>query len=157
VIEFPLTTKVKTLELDGETLYQVYTNTEHVVCPVSPEFLEAEEDLVHKGRMLRNHKAFSPKGTNVNFMSGTSEREVELQTYERGVEDLTLACGTGAIATALAWHHQNNGTPGRNTMDVQVKGGTLFVHFTFQTSTKEYQKISLEGPAVTVFEGTYYT
>jgi diaminopimelate epimerase len=157
VIEFPLTTKVKTLELDGETLYQVYTNTEHVVCPVSPEFLEEEKKLVDKGRFLRNHKAFSPKGTNVNFMSGTAEREVELQTYERGVEDLTLACGTGAIATALAWHHQSKGNPGRNTMDVQVKGGTLFVHFTFQTSTKEYQKISLEGPAVTVFEGTYYT
>ncbi len=156
VIEFPLKTKVKTLDLNGETLYQVYTNTEHVVCPVSPEFLAEEEKLEYKGRLLRNHQAFSPIGTNVNFMSGTAEREVDLQTYERGVEGLTLACGTGAIATALAWHHQNNGDSGDQTMDVQVKGGTLFVHFTFQSSTKEYQKISLEGPAVLVFEGTYH-
>ncbi len=155
-VYFPLRTKVLPTSINGENIYQVYTNTEHIVCPVKPVILGDEKMLTVKGRELRNHKSFSPIGTNVNFMSGLSTDSVELQTYERGVEDLTLACGTGAIATALAWHHQNNGKEGEQVMTVEVKGGTLTVSFTFEQTTSEYHKISLAGPASIVFEGTYY-
>lgn len=156
VIHFPLKTKVNPLKVEGEKVLQVYTNTEHIVCPVKPEILGEEEKLINKGRRLRYHSAFAPVGTNVNFMSGNSAQEIELQTYERGVENLTFACGTGAIASALAWHHINSGASGNFTLNVEVRGGTLLVHFSFNPSTKEYNKISLEGPAVTVFEGTYH-
>ena len=155
-INFPLRTKVLPISINGESIYQVYTNTEHIVCPVKSAILGDEKMLTTKGREFRNHKSFSPVGTNVNFMNGVSEDTVELQTYERGVEDLTLACGTGAIATALAWHHQNNGKAGDQVTTVEVKGGTLTVSFTFDQATREYHKISLAGPVSIVFEGTYY-
>ncbi|MEX1062717.1 MAG: diaminopimelate epimerase [Balneolaceae bacterium] len=156
IIHFPLETRVTPLTVDGEDLLQVYTNTEHVVLPVPETRLDNEDELIEKGRTLRYHKLFSPAGTNVNFMS-VSPDALKLQTYERGVENLTLACGTGAIAAALAWHHQEKNSPGDYSADVQVKGGTLTVHFTFNLSTKSYNKIRLEGPATTVFEGTFHT
>ena len=59
-------------------------------------------DLTQFGRALRHHKHFSPHGTNVNFAWLNEESELELRTYERGVEGLTQACGTGAVATACA-------------------------------------------------------
>jgi diaminopimelate epimerase len=156
IVHFPLKTEVVPLHINGEHMYQVYTNTEHIVCPVQPASLADEKMLINKGRTYRYHKKFAPAGTNVNFMSGVSSDTVELQTYERGVENLTLACGTGAIATALAWHHQNSLKAGEYQMTVKVQGGTLSVRFTFDSTTKKYQKISLAGPATIVFEGTYY-
>lgn len=155
-IQFPLETKVNRISVNGENLYQVYTNTEHIVCSVEKNELENEQALTEKGRALRNHKMFAPLGTNVNFMAGTSADELELQTYERGVESLTLACGTGAIASALTWHHQNSGRPGNFSMSVHVRGGTLKVFFKVDPSDNNYKNIRLAGPATTVFEGIYY-
>ena len=79
-----------------------------------------------------------------------------MQTYERGVENLTLACGTGAIAAALAWHHLQQGGDGDFTYNVKVKGGSLIVHFSYLGGENTYTNIKLEGPAEFVFEGQYY-
>lgn len=156
VINFPLETKVLEKEVDGNYILDVYTNTEHVVCPVQTTFLENENALLHEGSYFRNHKHFKPKGTNVNFISGIDDSQVCLQTYERGVEGLTLACGTGALASGLAWHHLQEAGEGRFTYTIKVRGGALKTHFEFNSENKTYSKIKLEGPAVFVFEGDYY-
>lgn len=152
-IHFPLRTFVTPLRLDDTDLYQVYTNTEHVVCPVSEERLGMEKELVGLGRELRRHEVFAPSGTNVNFICGISPDTVRLQTYERGVEDLTLACGTGAIASAIAWHHLQKEAEGIFTMRVETKGGELQVGFRHDATTETYDEVTLTGSAETVFEG----
>lgn len=156
IIEFPLETTVKELTVANEGLLNVYTNTEHVVCSVQTHELKNEQELTNQGRFLRNHPDFQPIGTNVNFIAGTDDQNLSLQTYERGVEDLTLACGTGAIASALAWHHLQQADGGDYLYNVKVKGGTLLVHFTFQKEEETYTNIKLEGPAAFVFDGQYY-
>lgn len=155
-IHFPLETTVKLLILDGVECLDVYTNTEHIVCSVPKAELGKEKKLIKKGRLLRQHNHFMPIGTNVNFISGTDSNQLSLQTYERGVENLTLACGTGAIASALAWHHIQNGSSGEYRYKINVKGGTLFVEFSFSEKSKSYSSIKLEGPIAFVFEGRFY-
>ncbi|MEX2600264.1 MAG: diaminopimelate epimerase [Balneolaceae bacterium] len=154
-IRFPLTTDVQPVSVDGEEFLNIYTNTEHIVCRVDAGLLDHPGQLVSRGRHLRNHEAFEPKGTNVNFIHGTGETELELQTYERGVENLTLACGTGAIASALAWHAWQTSGDGTFTYQVQTRGGTLLVRFKFNAKSGRYSEIELEGPATFVFEGRY--
>jgi diaminopimelate epimerase len=95
-------------------------------------------------------------GTNVNFFQGDSEQSLSVRTYERGVEDLTLACGTGAIASALTWHRVQQGNAGNHTYTVEVEGGTLRVSFTYKQASDLYSNLKLGGPAHFVFEGTYY-
>lgn len=155
-IYFPLETEVKTVEANGKEYLNIYTNTEHIVCSTAPDQLKRESKLIKKGRKLRHHKAFHPKGTNVNFIAGTGTNELSLQTYERGVEHLTLACGTGAIASAIAWHYLQNESEGEFSYKINVKGGTLIVHFTFSPETGQYTSIKLEGPTAFVFEGYFY-
>lgn len=156
-IDFPLRTKVRRITLEGNEALNIYTNTEHIVCPLSTsEPLGNEELLISDGRRYRYHDMFEPEGTNVNFIHGKSENELHLQTYERGVEDLTLACGTGAIASAIGWHNLQKGKTGVFSYTVKTKGGTLKVFFTFEEKTEEYSNIQLEGPATFVFEGDYY-
>lgn len=155
-IRFPLETKAVPLSINGESLLQVYSNTEHIVCPVDEGMLEHEETLIEKGRALRNHKSFAPKGTNVNFLSGLGEDRLRLQTYERGVESLTLACGTGAIASALAWHHLQDQPGGEFQYQVQTRGGTITILFSYEETTQTYTNIYIEGPAEIVFEGIFY-
>jgi len=154
-IYFPLETEVKPVKIGKEEYLDIYTNTEHIVCSASLELLTDEAKLRKKGSELRYHKKFEPKGTNVNFIRGVAADSLELQTYERGVEDLTLACGTGAIASAIAWHHLQDKAGGKYNFEVNVKGGTLTVGFTFDSSNKHYTDIKLEGPATFVFEGQY--
>lgn len=155
-IEFPLETEISEVTVDDETFLDVYTNTEHIVCAVDQKMLGKETKLVKKGRYLRNHPTFRPAGTNVNFIRGQNGDSLQLQTYERGVENLTLACGTGAIASALAWHHLQSLGEGEFSFKINVKGGTLTVHFSFNKETQKYSTIKLEGPASFVFEGQYY-
>lgn len=156
VIRFPLETEVKEKSVGGIGYLNVYTNTEHIVCPVQTENLENEGKLIEDGRYLRYHDQFSPAGTNVNFISGQDTDFLCLQTYERGVESLTLACGTGAIASALAWHHLQLAGSGDFNYRVRVRGGSLTVGFSFSEESGTYNNIKLEGPADFVFEGQFY-
>lgn len=155
-ISFPLETAVKKVRVDDIEYLDVYTNTEHIVCSVDNDTLNNTETLTRSGRYLRNHNEFAPAGTNVNFIHGTGANSVSLQTYERGVEQLTLACGTGAIAAALAWHHLQDKGDGSYKFQIDVKGGTLTTHFTFSEQTNTYSSIKLEGPTAFVFEGRYF-
>jgi len=79
------------------------------------------------GRTLRFHEAFRPAGTNVDLVEVIGPGEIRVRTYERGVEEETLACGTGAVAAAVISHqHKNVGEP---PVSVHMPGGTLTVDF----------------------------
>jgi diaminopimelate epimerase len=102
------------------------------------------------GAALRYHTHFSPKGTNANFAAIQPDGSLELRTYERGVEDETLACGTGVVAAALL-HHLLHGAS--SPVAVKVRGGdTLSVHF--ERTGETFQNVTLTGPADFVFDGT---
>ncbi|MBS0658439.1 MAG: diaminopimelate epimerase [Verrucomicrobia bacterium] len=104
------------------------------------------------GRALRRHAQFAPKGTNANFIKITGPQSISIRTYERGVEDETLACGTGVTACALIYAIQT-GAP--SPIDVRVKGGdTLQVGFVRGSKAGEFSQVTLSGPADFVFEGT---
>jgi len=154
-ISFPITASVKELKINDQKLYAIRTGTEHVVMPVNEEELQNEERLYETGQHLRYHQRFKPQGTNVNFICGLNESTVKLQTYERGVEGLTLACGTGAIASALVWHHLQNTKEVSGAYEVETKGGTLKVYYTYDPKSQHYKNIKLKGPADFVFEGKY--
>lgn len=154
-ISFPMETSVNKLDINGQAIYQIHTGTEHIVLPIDKSQLQQEDQLASQGRALRHHELFQPKGTNVNFISGTAPATLQLQTYERGVEDLTLACGTGAIASAVVWHHLQMPDKASQKFSVETKGGTLNVHFSFNSENNTYSNIKLEGPAHFVFKGEF--
>lgn len=155
IISFPMKASIQPKTVEGENGYFSKPGTEHFVIPVGQNMLEDEDQLITKGQTIRYHPAFKPEGANVNFITGKDTSTLKLQTYERGVEDLTLACGTGAIASALVWHHLQKESPEESIFSVQTKGGTLKVHFAFDRTTNQYRHIKLEGPAHFVFEGTF--
>lgn len=155
-LQFPVEPSVEECSTsDGEQVFKIYSGTEHVVVPANGHNLNNEEEIRQRGMTIRRDAPFQPKGTNVNFMEGVSGNHIRILTYERGVEDLTLACGTGAIASALAWHHAQHTSDTANSYLVDNPGGQLEVSFSFDSSDKTYHDIQLKGPAEIVFEGTY--
>ena len=105
-------------------------------------------DVFQEGKKVRNNKAFLPDGINVNFIR-VIQNEVEIRTYERGVENETLACGTGAVAAAIVTNlrHPEMVSP----IPILARGGKLNVHFENQNGV--FKNIWLEGPARFVFSG----
>ncbi|MEY2599491.1 MAG: hypothetical protein RLZZ142_1750 [Verrucomicrobiota bacterium] len=102
------------------------------------------------GAALRYHPHFAPKGTNANFVAVRPDGSLAVRTYERGVEDETLACGTGVVASAII-HHLLHNAPA--PILVSVKGGdTLAV--SFQRTGDQIHSVTLTGPADFVFEGS---
>jgi len=104
-----------------------------------------------EGRTIRNSKPFKKEGINVNFVSLSKNKTPLLRTYERGVEDETLSCGTGTVATALVLAKLGLSTA-KDHCDIQTMGGLLKVWFTAQKES--FTNIWLEGPAQYVFNGT---
>jgi len=106
-------------------------------------------DVFNMGRKIRYHKEFQPEGTNANFMEVIDRRTIRIRTYERGVEDETLACGTGAVASALI--SSSRGLV-ESPVDVRVKSGeTLKIYF--HKMEQGFEDIYLEGKANVVYEG----
>jgi len=106
-------------------------------------------DVVGMGRAIRYHAEYQPAGTNANFARVLNRHRIKLRTYERGVEDETLACGTGAVATALiaAWTGLVD-----SPVDVLVRSGeTLKIHF--EKTGKGFEKVYLEGGTTVVYQG----
>lgn len=153
-VHFPVHVKPEDIQVSELNLVKADAATEHLIQFVDKTDLEKEDALVKTGRTLRYHKEVDPPGSNVNFVHCEEENSISLQTYERGVEDLTLACGTGALASAIAAHHHMNKTEQQASYQVKVKGGTLIASFNFEPNTKTYHQLILTGPAHFVFEGT---
>ena len=107
-------------------------------------------DVFKRGREIRYSPEFEQEGINVNFVEQLElPYQIRVCTYERGVEDETLSCGTGVTAAALVCSHNENGF---NHVDVETKGGKLSVEYDKLDDT--YKNIWLIGPAQKVFEGT---
>ena len=120
----------------------------------SPHFVKlvknvADMDVVAEGRKIRYNKEFAEKGVNVNFIELLSDDEIFVRTYERGVENETLSCGTGVTASALISAHNDKGF---NRVEVKTKGGKLDVEFEKMSDTA-FADIWLSGPVNLVFTG----
>jgi len=104
--------------------------------------------VLELGRELRYHPDFSPRGTNVNFYQET-ENEIIIRTYERGVENETLACGTGSVAVALVIFLNQKKLP---PIKIKTWGGDSLI-VNFEIENQRIRNLSLTGPAKLVFSG----
>lgn len=140
----------------GEDIF-INTGSPHVVRFVKDL---AEFPVVEEGKSIRYSSPFKPGGTNVNFVELKGNNRIFVRTYERGVENETLSCGTGVTAVALAAGLQGYSSP----VEINVVGGKLSVEFKFSPSSISpdqagtgqagiFQDIFLTGPAKMVFEG----
>jgi diaminopimelate epimerase len=133
-------------EIPSGTVHYIDTGVPHVVL-----FMDDLEniDIIGIGKRLRHHQLFQPRGTNVNFVRRTDIRNLQVRTYERGVENETLACGTGCIASGVIAVILGLAV---SPVHVHTKGGmTNIVHFTLKDS--QPIQIMLEGEARIVFHG----
>jgi diaminopimelate epimerase len=110
-----------------------------------------ELDIVSKGKEIRFGAPYFQEGTNVNFAEQINEDSFKVRTYERGVEDETLACGTGVTAVAIAAHKSKISSS--NNIKIKVLGGELEVCFSENDGT--YSNVYLIGPAKLVFKGEF--
>lgn len=137
------------LEVEGEDakVHFINSGVPHIVVPL------ARVDVVQvyeRGRALRRHEKFSPAGANVNFIQKAGPRKILVRTYERGVEDETLACGTGVVASALIFGAMEK-ISGPITVIVR-SGSELSVDF--KRAGDKFTNVTLTGPAEFAFEGT---
>ncbi len=122
----------------------------------SPHFIRWVTDIgkypvVQEGRNIRFSERFkSCGGTNVNFAEQLPGNALNVRTYERGVEDETLSCGTGVTACALAAALQHGYT---SPVLISTQGGTLKVEFDFNAPDRSFRNVYLTGPAAQVFTG----
>lgn len=108
-------------------------------------------DLISYGRKVRYSDAYAPSGTNVNIAQHVEGNVILMRTYERGVEDETLSCGTGVTAVALSAAHKFKI---EKEVVVKTKGGELKVSFR-SNDFIQFEDIYLKGPAEAVFEGQF--
>jgi len=106
-------------------------------------------DVFSTGRAIRLHEHYQPAGTNANFAAVADDHTLRVRTYERGVEDETLACGTGAVASALIAARKGFV---ESPVDVRVQGGEILrIHF--ERTKEKFTKIYLEGETTVVYQG----
>jgi len=104
--------------------------------------------VFEEGRSVRYDAGYAPAGTNVNFVQPLADDEVFVRTYERGVENETLSCGTGVTAAAIVHGAKRN----QNSVKINTLGGELSVRF-HSNPDGSFREIWLIGPAVQVFAG----
>ena len=116
------------------------------------EFVDAvtEVDVYTEGKKIRYSDSFKEKGINVNFVS-INDSSITMRTYERGVENETLSCGTGTVAVAIAVSVKNK-RMGEQSYTIQSPGGILKVHFN-RKGEDVFENVFLEGPVKFVFAG----
>lgn len=120
----------------------------------SPHHVTIVQDLINfdikeHGARIRNSELYGKSGSNINFVTQISNNEFTIRTFERGVEDETLSCGTGATATAIAMHAINKSAS--NHIKINVQGGSLAI--SFEENNNVYTNVFLTGKAEFVFEG----
>ncbi|RXK85937.1 diaminopimelate epimerase [Filimonas effusa] len=141
---------LKMKDVDG--LQHNYTDT--ILNTGSPHYVKPVSDIRHydvvgEGKAIRYNETYAQEGINVNFVEEQA-KGIYVRTYERGVEDETLSCGTGVTASALVFAHNENGF---NRVEIQTPGGRLAVEFE-KKGEAQFENIWLCGPANFVFSGT---
>ncbi|MEK7226695.1 MAG: diaminopimelate epimerase, partial [Bacteroidota bacterium] len=131
-------------------------HNDYILDTGSPHYIKLvnhvmDMDVYKKGYEIRHSKEFEDEGINVNFVEQTDEPDkIIVRTFERGVEDETLSCGTGVTAAALVCYHNENGF---NEVEVKTLGGQISIEFD-RIDDNRYENIWLCGPAEKVFEGS---
>ena len=120
----------------------------------SPHYIRFVENIegfnvYNEGKLIRNSSEFKDEGVNVNFVQIISENEFSVRTFERGVEDETLSCGTGVTAVALAMFHLKKNKIKK--LKIKTRGGELTVEF--NNSENGYSEIYLTGSVKMIFSG----
>lgn len=128
-------------------VHYIWPGVEHVVC-----FVEDADaaPVAQVGRAIRRDEVLAPAGANVNFVQVLPDGSLRVRTFEKGVEDETLACGTGALASGLVASLQDRTQA--MPVPVDMPGGRLLVGF--ERDGEKFSEVYLEGPAETVFRGT---
>lgn len=135
------------------------TSDDFVLDTGSPHFVRkwqetpAADEIISTGKHIRYSPEFFDQGINVNLVQVLSDNALYVGTYERGVEDLTLSCGTGVTAAAIVAAYWNSKADGTHTFDVEVPGGNLSV--TYHKVGDTFTDVMLEGPAVCSFTGIF--
>jgi len=127
------------------TLSSINTGVPHAVLFV--EDLEGL-DVVRIGRAIRYHSHFSPNGTNADFIRSGKGSQLSIRTYERGVEDETLACGTGAVASALVAAFKGLV---KSPVSIQTRGGEVLTVY-FEIEGGDVKEVFLEGDVHIIYE-----
>jgi len=130
-----------------EHVHFINSGVPHVVVPVAK--IE-DVDVRKRGAALRYHKEFSPAGANANFIEKAGPKKILVRTYERGVEDETLACGTGVVASALVFGAMEKVD---GPISVIVRSGSE-LSVNFKRAGDKFTNVTLTGPAEFAFEGT---
>ncbi len=143
--------KLKMNDVSDISIFETHTfidtgSPHHVEWVVNIENL----DIVSFGRQIAHNSTYGKKGSNVNFVEKKGST-FTIRTYERGVEDETFSCGTGAVAAALSLKAVQK--TNENKVELHTKGGTLKVSFV-ETEKEKFNNIYLEGPTEEVFSGT---
>jgi diaminopimelate epimerase len=130
-------------------------NTDYIANTGSPHYLIFgsqidQMEITHAARKIRYSDEFSSEGININYLENSGDL-LKVRTYERGVEDETLSCGTGVTAAALVNFKKLEKDPGQHVQKIQTLGGELQVHF--ETDGTKFWNIVLAGPAEFVFRG----
>ncbi|MFK7785461.1 MAG: diaminopimelate epimerase [Crocinitomicaceae bacterium] len=129
-------------------------NDDYFVDTGSPHYVHLKngevEDIVSYGKKVRYSERFEKEGVNVNYLIQKSKSSVQVETYERGVEDETLSCGTGVTACGLI---QLSNNPDINRVEIETKGGHLSVEAKAD-GNGGFNDIWLSGPATKVFDGS---
>ena len=127
-----------------ENHYFLHTGSPHHIC-----FVEDVEqyDVFNEGRKIRNGAPYFEDGSNVNFVQSLDSSKIFVRTYERGVEDETLSCGTGVTAAALVKGLEGEPSP----ISVKTLGGDLQI--SFKREVNGFKNIFLIGPAMLVYSG----
>jgi diaminopimelate epimerase len=131
---------------EKKIVHFINSGVPHVVVPVTQL---GDVDVPREGSAIRCHEMFSPKGANVNFIEKRGADKIAVRTYERGVEDETLACGTGVVASALIFAATENV---KGPISVIARGGDE-LRVGFEKIDKQFRSVTLTGPAEFVFEG----
>lgn len=136
------------LEVEGETftVSSISVGVPHVVIWVND--LESAP-VLKAGRAIRYHEHYAPAGTNVNFVQPLDNGTLAIRTYERGVEDETLACGTGSVAAALIADVRGES---RSPKWLHTRGGELLKIY-FEKDGSDFRNVFLEGGARVIYEG----
>jgi diaminopimelate epimerase len=137
---------VRAIVQQSENQFFLNTGSPHVVKLCS----DLNFDIITEGREIRYDEQFAPGGTNVNFMVPGKSGETSIRTYERGVENETLSCGTGVTASALVCARVQSLT---QEINVHTQGGSLAV--SFERAGEGFTNIWLKGPATFVYKGEW--